>query len=113
MTAMPSDPGTPVADPDVAATVRLLHRRHGWARVGVTSFFAFVLAYGGYANAESQGAPAPSWFLDMIIVLGALTAASIVAAVVDTVLLRRRPPAVRAQAVPIAAHHPSRPHAHH
>jgi hypothetical protein len=109
MTAMPPEP----ADRDVAATVRLLHRRQGWNRVTVISFIAFLLAYGGYANAESQGTPAPSWFLDMIIVLGALTAVSIVMAVVDTALLRRRPPAVRAQAVPIAAHHPSRPHAHH
>jgi hypothetical protein len=49
----------------------------------------------------------------MIIVLGALTVLGIVAAVLDTALLRRRPPAVRAQAVPLAAHHPSRPHAHH
>ena len=32
---------------------------------------------------------------------------------VDTALLRRRPAAVRAQAVPLAAHHPGRPHAHH
>jgi hypothetical protein len=31
--------------------------------------------------------------------------------VADTV--RRRPPAVRAQAAPLAAHHPSHPHAHH
>jgi hypothetical protein len=103
---------TPLA-PDVAATVRLLHRRQGWGRVAVTSFIAFLLAYGGYASAQSQGAPAPSWFLDMIIALGALTAAGIIAAVVDTALLRRRPPAVRARAAPIAAHHPSRPHAHH
>jgi hypothetical protein len=28
--------------------------------------------------------------------------------VVDIVFLRRRPPAVRAQALPLAAHHPSR-----
>ncbi len=108
-----SKPGPLVADPDVAATVRLLHRRQGWSRAAVTSFMAFLLAYGAYANAQSQGAPAPSWFLDMIIVLGALTAASIIAAVVDTALLRRRPPPVRAQAAPIAAHHPSRPQAHH
>jgi hypothetical protein len=32
---------------------------------------------------------------------------------VDTALLRRRAPAVRAQAALIAAHHPSGPHAHH
>ena len=104
---------TPAADPDVAATVRLLHRRQGLGRAAVTSFIAFLLGYGAYADAQSQGTAPPSWFLDMIIVLGALTAASVIAAVVDTALLRRRPPAVRAQAVPIAAHHPSRPHAHH
>jgi hypothetical protein len=64
-------------------------------------------AYGAYANAQSQGASAPSWFLDMIIALGALTAVSIIAALVDTALLQRRPPAVRAQAAPLAARHPS------
>ena len=104
---------TPGADHDVAATVRLLHRRQGWSRAAVTSFIAFLLAYGAYADAQSQGTPPPSWFLDMIIGLGALTAAGLIAAVVDTALLRRRPSAVRAQAAPIAAHHPSRPHAHH
>jgi hypothetical protein len=31
--------------------------------------------------------PTPPWFLDMIIVLGALTAISIVAALADTALL--------------------------
>ena len=49
----------------------------------------------------------------MVIVLGALTIIGIVAAVADTALLRRRPPAVRAQAVPLAAHHPGRAHARH
>jgi hypothetical protein len=108
MTAMPPD-----ADPDVAATVRLLHRRQGWDRAAITSIIAFLLAYSACASAQSQGAPAPSWFLDMIIVLGALAAVSIIAAVVCSARLRRTPPAVRAQAAPIAAHHPSRPHAHH
>jgi hypothetical protein len=109
----PTSTSAPVAGPDVAAAVRLLHRRQGWSRAGVTSFMAFLLACGAYANAQSQGAPAPSWFLDMIIALGALTTASIIAAVVYSVRLRRRPPAVRAQADPLAARHPSRPHAHH
>jgi hypothetical protein len=108
-----SQPGTPVAGPDVAATVRLLHRRQSWGRAAVTSFIAFALAAGASSSAQSQGTPAPSWFGVMIIVLGALTIIGIVAAVVDTALLRRRPPAVRAQAAPLAAHHPSRPHAHH
>ena len=88
----PTSQSAPVADPDVAAAVRLLHRRQGWSRAGVTSFMAFLLAYGAYANAQSQGASAPSWFLDMIIALGALTTASIMAAVVYSVRLRRRPP---------------------
>jgi hypothetical protein len=109
----PTSKPAPVADPDVAATVRLLHRRQGWSRAGVTSFMAFLLAYGAYADAQSQGAAAPSWFLGMIIAVGALAAASIVAAVADTALLRRRPPAIRAQAAPIAARHPGGPHAHH
>jgi len=55
-----SKPGTLAAGPDVAATVRLLHRRQGWSRAAVTSLMAFLLAYGAYANAQSQGAPAPS-----------------------------------------------------
>jgi hypothetical protein len=108
-----SQPGAPVADPDVAAAVRLLHRRQGWGRMTVTCFIAFVLAAGASASAQSQGAAAPSWFQVMIIVLGALTIVGIVAAVADTAGLRRRPPGVRAQAVPLAARHPSRPHAHH
>jgi hypothetical protein len=108
-----SRPGPAVADPDVAATVRLLHRRQGWGRAAFTSFIAFALAYGAYADAQSQGTPPPSWFLVIVIVLGALTIVGIVAAVVDTALLRRRPLAVRARAAPLAAHHPSRPHAHH
>jgi hypothetical protein len=121
MTAMPPEPdyrhqesrGLPAADPEVAATVRLLHRRQGWSRAAVTGLVAFLLAYGAYANAKSQGASAPSWFPAMVIALGALAAISIVAAAVCSARLRRRPPAVRAQAAPIAAHHPSRPHAHH
>ncbi len=108
-----SKPGLPVADPDVAAAVRLLHRNQGWNRAAVTSIIAFFLACGAYANAESQGAPAPSWFLGMIIALGALIAVSIIAVVVYSARLRHMPTAVRAQATPIAAHHPSRPHAHH
>lgn len=110
MTAMP--PG-PESNPDVAATVRLLHRRHGWGRAAVTTFIAFLLAEGGNASAQSQGTPPPSWYEIIVLVLGALTIVGIVAAVADTVVLRRRPAAVLAQAAPLAAHDPSRRHAHH
>jgi hypothetical protein len=108
-----SPPGTAVADPDVAATVRLLHRRHGWGWTAVTGFIAFALADGASSSAQSQGTPPPFWWSVMVVGLGALTVVGVVAAVVDTALLRRRPPAVRAQAAPLAAHHPSHPHAHH
>jgi hypothetical protein len=108
-----SRPGTDAADPAVAATVRLLHRRHGWGWAAATGFIAFVLGEGASANAQSQGTPAPSWFLDMIIALAALTAVSIIAVVVCSVRLRSRPAAVRAQAAPLAAHHPGGRRAHH
>jgi hypothetical protein len=44
---------------------------------------------------------------------GALRAVSVIAALVDTSLLRSKPPTVRARAAPIAAHHPSGRRAHH
>lgn len=50
---------------------------------------------------------APPWFLDMIIVLGALIAVGNIAAPLDTSLLRRKPSTVRARAASIAAHHRS------
>jgi hypothetical protein len=108
-----SNRGPLVTDPDVTAAVRLLHRRQGWGRAAATSFIAFLLGLGASSSAQSQGTPPPSWFQVMIIVLGGLTIVGIVAAVADTMLLRRRSPVVRAQAVPLAAHHPRRPHAHH
>ena len=100
-------------DPDVAATVRLLHRRHGWSRAAITGLIAFALTYGAYTNAQRQGSTPPSWFLAIAIALGVLTLGSIVVAAVDSVLLRRKPPAVLAQAAPLAARHRSRPHARH
>ncbi|MFZ0048974.1 MAG: hypothetical protein WAL16_24260, partial [Streptosporangiaceae bacterium] len=100
-------------DPDVAVAVRLLRRRQAWIRTAVTSFFAFLLSYAAYGSGESQGASAPSWFLDMVIAFGALTVLGIIAAVVCNARLRRTPPAVRAQATPILARHPDRRRAHH
>jgi hypothetical protein len=97
----------------VAATVRLLHRRHGWSGLAVTSLLAFFLTDGAYASAQSQGTPAPSWFLGIVIVLAALTVVGIIAISVDSALLRRKPADVRARAVPLAGHRPSRPSVHH
>jgi hypothetical protein len=106
-------PDAKVADPEVAATVRLMHHRHGWGWTAATSFFAFFLGYGAIANGNSEGAAAPSWFVVMTTVLLVLTVVSIIVVVVYSVLLRRRPPAVRVQAAPIAARHPRGAGAHH
>jgi hypothetical protein len=108
-----STPGSAVADLDVAATVRLLHGRRAWSRTAATSLVAFLLAYGAYDNAASEGAPAPSWFLGMIVALGALTVVSIVALAAYLGRLSRRPAPVRTQATLITANHPSRRHAHY
>jgi ABC-type glycerol-3-phosphate transport system permease component len=100
-------------DADVAATARLLHRRHGWSWVAIIGFCAFILTYATCSNAASAGTPAPSWFVYLTIALGVLAVVGIVAAVADTVLLRRKAPAVRTQAARLAAHHPRRPHTRH
>jgi hypothetical protein len=108
-----SPPDAPATDPELAATVRLLHRRQGWSRMAATCFVVFLLAEGAAASAQSQGTPPPVWFQIVVIVPGALTLAGIVAAAMNTVLLRRIPADVRAQAGPAAAAHPSRPRVHH
>jgi hypothetical protein len=108
-----SSPEAEVAGTDVAAAVRLLHRRHAWSRTGVISLFAFLLAAGAAGNASSEGTPAPSWFADIVIVLAALTAVCIIAMAVDSARLRRAAPGVRAKAAQLAARHPGSPRAHH
>jgi hypothetical protein len=108
-----SQPSTDAADPQVAATVQLLHHRHGWSRAAGISLVAFALGVGSDSSADSQGTPPPAWFVDIVIALGALTAISLIAMAVYSGRLRRTPPAIRAQAAPIAARHPHGPHTHH
>jgi len=108
-----SSPQADAADGDVAGTVRLMHRRHGWNRAAITGAIAWALAEGASVNAAQQGTPVPSWFSDIVLGLGALTVVCIIAAVVYSNRLRRRPAAVRAQAAPVAARHPHGPRAHH
>jgi hypothetical protein len=97
----------------VAAAVRLLHRRHGWAVVAVIGIFGFFLGDGTYANANAEGAPAPNWFVYMVTAFAALMVSGIVAYIVESVRLRHTPPEVRTQAAQLAAHHPRGPRAHH
>ena len=108
-----SAPGANVAKPEVAAAVRLMHRRHGWSLTAGTSLFAFGLGYGCIINGNNEGAAAPSWFVDLTIALAALIGVSIIAAAAYHLRLRRTPLAVLTEAAPLAARHPHGPHSHH
>jgi hypothetical protein len=57
----------------VAATVGLLHRRHGWGIAAFSTGGAALLAFGASSSAQSQGTPPPAWFQDIAIGLAALT----------------------------------------
>jgi len=108
-----SAPGANVASPKVAAAVRLMHRRHGWALTAGTSLVAFWLGYGCIINGNDEGAAAPAWFVDLTIAMAVLTVVSMIAVVAYHVRLRRTPLAVLTEATPLAARHPHGPHSHH
>jgi len=103
--------------PQVAATVRLLHRRHGWSVTATWAFVAFLLSYGVYLSGENQGSTSPSWWAGIVWATVAVLVIALVVVFVDTLLLKRRPSAVRAAALaavkdhPGAAHHGLRAHA--
>jgi hypothetical protein len=63
-----SKPDRAAADPGVAATVRLLHRRHGWNWEALPASWRSFWPTAPVLMRSSRGS-APSWFLDMIIVL--------------------------------------------
>jgi len=107
-------PDSPVADSDprLAGTVRLLHRRRGWAWTAIGGFLAFLVASSVYSNRVSVTGSGPLAILVLMTVLGALTVIGLVIAIVDSVLLGRRPAALREQASAAAAHHPLRAHAY-
>jgi hypothetical protein len=108
-----SQQGDVTEPPAVSAAVRLLHRRHGWTRLTITSFIAYAFGEAVSLNAASQGTPAPSWFGTIVVVLGAMTVAGIIAVVVCSAQLRRTAPEVLVQAAPIAARHKQGRRAHH
>jgi len=97
-------------DPQLAATVRLLHRRHGWSVTVVCAFFAFAFGYGVYANAESGGAAPPSWWLPLVWAIGALFVIALVMVIVDSRRLSHRPAELRASALAAVARHGKAPH---
>jgi len=95
------------SNPDVSATVRLLHRRRGWAWTCVASLVAVVV----YAVIGSHLFPDPTGALAVIsglvlLALLALAAAGLIVAVVDTVRLHGQHVANQAQARAGTSHHP-------
>src|SRR3984957_16735020 len=101
------------SDPEVAATVRLLHRRRGWAWTTVISVVAWLTACGLLGslapNASGAGLAVFAIFILLLTVVGVV---ALVASVVDTVRLHRRDAGVRRQALRRTRHYPVRAHAY-
>jgi hypothetical protein len=115
VTPLPPDTADTDADPRVAATIRLLHRRRGWAWTTVASLVLFLVA-AGVTGALNPG-PAPRGAgvavgTGFILVLAVLTVVGLVAVVADTVRLHRAHPEVREQARQQTSHHPVIAHPH-
>jgi hypothetical protein len=104
---------SPATDPDVAATVRLLHRRRNWIWTTVIAVVAWVVAC-GVLGAQSPSASGAGLGVAavFILLLTAVGVIALVASVVDSVRLHRVDPDVRRQAAPRTAHYPVRAHAY-
>jgi hypothetical protein len=101
------------ADPEVAAVVRLLHRRRGWIWATVISVVAWLTVAGLLGslapNATGAGVGVAAVF---VLLLTVVAIVGLVASVVDTVRLHRCDAGVRQRAAPRAAHYPARAHAY-
>jgi hypothetical protein len=77
-------------DPEVAATVRQLHRRHGWIWATVISVVAWLTAAGllGSLAPDASGAGVAVGSI-FVLLLTIVAIVSLAASVVDTVRLRR------------------------
>ena len=101
------------ADPEVAAVVRLLHRRRGWIWATVISVVAWLTAAGLLGGLDPDGSGAGLAVGAIFVLL--LTVAAVVglvASVVDTVRLHRSDASVRERARGRTAHYPARAHAY-
>jgi hypothetical protein len=101
------------SSPEVAATVRLLHRRRGWVWTAVGSAVAWVVTLGLLGsldpNASGAAVAVPAIF---VLLLTAVFVVAVVASIVDTVKLHRVHPDVRSRAGGHVAHYPARAHAY-
>lgn len=101
-------------DPGTASTIRLLHRRRGWLWTLSGGVVAWLVATGslGALTDNGSGGVAAGVLTAFVLLLTALVVIALIAAVADTVKLRRRDPDVRARAVALTTHHPVRAHAY-
>jgi len=104
-------PGQNLADPDtnpeVAATVYMLHRRRGWAWTLGGSLIAFVafVAIGVHFWPNASGTTGAICGL-ILIGLMAVAAIALIAVIVDTAKLHRRHPVMRERAASRTSYHP-------
>jgi hypothetical protein len=102
------DPGS---DPRVAAIVRLLHRRRGWAWTLGASLVAFVAFVAILTSLWPNATGEPGVISGFIIILLlALAVVALTAVITDTVRLRRREPSIRAHATSRTSYHPAAAH---
>jgi hypothetical protein len=101
------------SDPEVVATVRLLHRRRGWIWATVISVVAWLTVAGLLGSlAPNATGPGEAVAAIFVLLLTVVAVVGLVASVVDTVRLRRRDAGVRHQAMRRTAHYPARAHAY-
>jgi len=99
--------------PDVAALVRLHHRRRGWAWVAIGSVIGLAVYLGIDLNLfENLTGTSETLSLIPVFVLLALVLAGLVVVIVDTARIRRADAAVRASAKGGVSHYPLYAHAH-
>lgn len=101
------------SDSQVSSTVRLLHRRRGWAWTAAGSLVACVVYFiiGVHFFGGLTGALA-AITVAVLFALLALAIAGLIVVVVDTVRLHRAEAAVRMSAIGSASHHPVAAHAY-
>jgi uncharacterized membrane protein len=99
------------ADPDVSTTVRLLHRRRGWAWTLGGSLIALVAftAIGVHFWPNATGTVGAISGIIVILLL-VLAVAALIMVLTDTAALRRRHPNARAVAGRQTLHHPLATH---
>jgi hypothetical protein len=101
------------SDPEVAATVRLLHRRRGWVWATVIGMVAWLTAAGllGALAPSGSGAGAAVGSV-FVVLLTVFAVVGLIASLVDTVRLHRLDAGLRERAGQRTAHHPARAHAY-